>query len=205
LKRLRTLQAFDRLGAGFGISARDLDIRGAGDLLGESQTGHMQLIGIDLYQHLLAEALAVANGEAVEDWQPDLRLGFSGSLPAEWIADTDLRIQLYLRLARLRSIASVEALEDELADRFGQIPGPVETLLLAARVRVLARGAGVARIDSGPAAIAFTPREGASVERWSERGLEASGGRFVLKVSITDLQERGDRIATLLEGISNEE
>lgn len=204
LKRLRTLQAFDRLGAGFAISARDLDIRGAGDLLGENQTGHMQLIGIDLYQHLLAQALAAANGEAVDDWQPDLRLGLSGSLPAEWIADTDLRVQLYVRLARLRSIAAVDAFEDELADRFGQIPAAVESLLLAARISVLARETGVARIDAGPAAIAFTPRGGTSVEKWSDAGLEVSGERFVLNVSITDVNERGDRIASLLEGLNDQ-
>ena len=203
LKRLRTLQAFDRLGAGFAISARDLDIRGAGDLLGESQTGHMRLIGIDLYQHLLAQALAAANGDAVEDWQPDLRLGFAGIMPAEWIADVDLRVQLYIRLARLRTVPSVDALEDELADRFGQIPQTVETLLLAARIRVLARETGVARIDAGPAAIAFTLRHGTSVEKWREAGLEASNERFVLNVSIADAVERGYRIASLLETLSD--
>ncbi len=201
LKRLRTLQAFDRLGAGFGISARDLDIRGAGDLLGENQTGHMQLIGIDLYQHMLGQALCVARGEAVEDWQPELRLGLSGSFSADWIADADLRIQLYVRLARLTSIDAIDAIEDELSDRFGQLPEPVDTLLLAARIRVLAREAGVARLDAGPAAVALTPRDGASTDNWNEAGLAPSGARFVLKTAIPDVRERGDRIVSLLEGI----
>ena len=201
LKRLRTLQAFDRLGAGFGISARDLDIRGAGDLLGENQTGHMQLIGIDLYQHLFGQALGVARGDAVDDWQPELRLGLSGSFPAAWIADTDLRIQLYVRLSRLTEIDAIDAIEDELSDRFGQLPEAVGTLLLAARIRVLARQAGVARIDAGPAAIALTPRGGTSTGHWSRAGLEASGARFVLKAAIADLSERGDRIIAMLEGI----
>ena len=92
LKRLRTLEAFDRLGAGFAISARDLDMRGAGDLLGETQAGHMKLIGVDLYQHLLEAALRAARGEAVERWTPELHLGVAGRLPDGWIPEAELRV-----------------------------------------------------------------------------------------------------------------
>jgi transcription-repair coupling factor (superfamily II helicase) len=204
LKRLRTLQAFDRLGAGFGISARDLDMRGAGDLLGESQTGHMQLIGIDLYQHLLSQAISTARGETVEDWQPDLRLGLSGCLPEAWIADTDLRIQLYVRLARLRTIGQIDAIEDELSDRFGQLPEPIVTLLLTARIRVLARQAGVARIDAGAAAIAITARSSTSTGDWINAGLQASGERFILKTAIASVGERADRLLALLDDLGGD-
>ena len=92
LKRLRTLEAFDRLGAGFAISARDLDLRGAGDLMGDTQAGHMRLIGVELYQQLLEGALRTARGETVERWSPELNLGVYGRLPDAWIPDEDIRL-----------------------------------------------------------------------------------------------------------------
>ena len=122
LKRLRTLEAFDRLGAGFAISGRDLDMRGAGDLLGQTQAGHMRLIGVELYQQLLEGALRTARGETVERWTPELYLGIDGWLPADWIQDEDVRLSLYARLARLRDIDDVDGFEEELRDRFGALP-----------------------------------------------------------------------------------
>lgn len=201
LKRLRTLQAYDRMGAGFDISVRDLDLRGGGDLLSENQTGHMRLIGIALYQHLLTQALSNARGEALDDWQPDLRIGLSGCLPDEWISDTDLRIQLYTRLARLKSVSEIDAIEDELIDRFGQFPEAVDALLLVSRVRILARDAGVARIDAGPAAIALTPHADASSVKFVAAGLDVSGARFILNAPITDAKERCKRLISLLEDL----
>ena len=201
LKRLRTLQAFDRLGAGFGISARDLDMRGAGDLLGESQTGHMRLIGVDLYQHLLEQALRAARGETVDDWQPELRLGLSGSFPESWIADTDVRMQLYGRLARLASLSDIDAFEEELADRFGALPPLAEALFALSRTRALARAAGIARIDAGPAAIALTPHDTANTKQWNKAGLEASDGRFLLKQAVADPAERIALLSDLLEAL----
>ncbi len=202
LKRLRTLQAFDRLGAGFSISARDLDLRGAGDLLGESQTGHMRLIGVDLYQHLLEAALRTARGERIDDWQPDVRIGFEGCLPESWLPDADLRVQLYSRLARLRAPAEVDMLEEELGDRFGTLPEAAGQLLAATRLRLLARQLGIRRIDAGPAAIALTPAPGTSIAGWSDAGLEASGDRYLLKTSIGDPQERIAALERLLETIA---
>ncbi|MET0364753.1 MAG: DEAD/DEAH box helicase, partial [Sphingobium sp.] len=108
LKRLRTLATFDRLGAGFEISARDLDMRGAGDLLGETQAGHMKLIGTDLYQNMLGIALRRARGEILERWTPDLRLGGWGALPQDWIPEPDIRIGLYVRLARAEDDAALD-------------------------------------------------------------------------------------------------
>lgn len=190
LKRLRTLQAFDRLGAGFSISARDLDMRGAGDLLGASQTGHMKLIGVDLYQYLLEQALRAARGEKIDDWQPELCVGVEGRLPEDWLPDTDLRLQLYGRLARLQSINDLDRFEDELADRFGAIPDPAQELLVLARLQILARALDIRRIDAGPAAIALTLREDTDPTRWTDAGFELSGQRMVQKISIADLRER---------------
>ncbi len=190
LKRLRTLQAFDRLGAGFAISARDLDMRGAGDLLGESQTGHMKLIGVDLFQHLLGQALRAARGEGVDDWQPELRVGIDGCLPEDWLPDTDLRLQLYGRLARLQSVGEVDIFEEELADRFGAIPDAAQELLVLVRLRILARTLGIRRIDAGPAAIALTPGSEVDAALWAAAGFEPSGDRLVQKTAIADLHER---------------
>jgi len=195
LKRLRTLEAFDRLGAGFAIAARDLDMRGAGDLLGETQAGHMKLIGIDLYQQLLEGALRTARGETVDRWTPELHLGLDGRLPADWIPDEELRVTLYTRLARLADTDALDAFAEELEDRFGALPAAAELLLKVARIRTEARAAGIARIDAGPAAIALTPRKGA---RLDHPDLEAKGDRLILRERIEDPATRLDFLAAVL-------
>jgi transcription-repair coupling factor (superfamily II helicase) len=202
LKRLRTLQAFDRLGAGFAISARDLDLRGAGDLLGDAQAGHMKLIGLDLYQHLLGSALRTARGEKIDHWTPDLKLGIAGRLPEPWIPEVDTRIGLYGRLARTGNAAGVDAFELEIEDRFGALPEEAERLLNIARVRMLARDIGIARLDAGPAAIALTPRAGAILPT-VESPMEDRGGRFVLAQRIESAGERLERVRSLLEEIAS--
>jgi transcription-repair coupling factor (superfamily II helicase) len=149
-KRLRTMEALDHLGAGFAISARDLDLRGAGELLGESQAGHVKLIGLGLYQRLLEQALRTARGEHVDDWTPELRLGLSGRLPEDWIPEEEIRINLYARIARISTPAELDALAEELEDRFGALPHEATELITVAQIRQLARLAKIARIDSGP-------------------------------------------------------
>ncbi len=113
-KRLRTLEALDRLGAGFAISARDLDLRGAGDLVGENQAGHVKLIGLGLYQHLLHLALRAAKGEPAEDWAPEIHLGLSGDVPEDYVPEPEVRLSLYTRLLRLGAAEEVEALRGEV-------------------------------------------------------------------------------------------
>ena len=200
LKRLKTLEAFDRLGAGFAISARDLDMRGAGDLLGETQAGHMKLIGIDLYQHLLESALRTARGETVERWSPELHLGIDGRLAEDWMPEQELRVTNYARLARVEDMAGLEALADEWEDRFGDLPEPVRLLLAIARIRVAARAADIARIDAGPAAIALTPRH--KLDPIPD-GLVEKNGRLLLTERIDDPHERLDRIEALLDGFDS--
>jgi transcription-repair coupling factor (superfamily II helicase) len=198
LKRLRTLQAFDRLGAGFAISARDLDLRGAGDLVGEAQAGHMKLIGTDLYQHLMAHALRAARGQAVDLWTPELHLELSGCLPEAWIPDIGVRLSLYARLARLNDGAALDAFEAEIEDRFGAVPAEARDLLDIARIRALARSIGVRRIDAGQAAIALTPR-GADLP--VPAGLAEKNGRWLLSEAIADPAERVQRVRAMLEEI----
>lgn len=200
LKRLRTLQAFDRLGAGFEISARDLDMRGAGDLLGDAQAGHMKLIGVDLYQHLLGLALRAARGEEVDFWTPELNVGSPGHLPEPWIPEVDTRVGLYCRLARMTEAAELDSFEMEIGDRFGAIPDEAARLLDLARLRLLARAADVARIDAGPAAIALTPRPGKLIDV-SAHGLEDRKGRLILVEKIEEPEARLQRVRELLEEI----
>ncbi|WP_374276023.1 DEAD/DEAH box helicase [Brevundimonas sp.] len=154
--RLGALEAFDRLGSGFALSARDLDLRGGGDLVGDEQAGHMKLIGASLYQRVLERAVRTARGEELP---PDLsppRIGDTAHLPEDFIPDATMRINLYARLARVVSSAEVDALEDEVGDRFGPPPPPVTTLIAATRLSALAAEAGVTKISTGPKATAFT-------------------------------------------------
>jgi len=197
-KRLRTLESLDRLGAGFAISARDLDIRGAGDLVGDAQSGHMKLIGIDLYQHLLERAVREAQGETLERWTPVINLGINGRIPADWIPEADSRLSLYLRLARLTSREEQGAFEEELIDRFGEKPTEAATLLRIANVRTLARVANIAKVDGGPTAIAFAPRVEPTKKAIAEAGLLARNGRLILEEAIADPLERLARVEKVL-------
>lgn len=176
LSRLRALSAFDRLGAGMAISARDLDLRGAGELLGDAQAGHVNLIGLGLYQHLLELAIRTARGETVEDWTPDIRIEQSGALPVDYVPEEGLRLNLYARLARVLEPEAVDALADELEDRFGPPPPEVAQLLDLARLRSLCLRWGVARIDAGPHAIAYTLRANSTGRPALEALVERASG-----------------------------
>ena len=198
LARLNTLQALDRLGAGFAISARDLDMRGAGDLLSDEQSGHMKLIGVDLYQHLLGAAIRHARGEVVDEWTPALNLGVGGRLTPEWIPEEETRVGLYIRLGRITEVGGLETFEDELADRFGDLPEEAQRLLALARVRVLARAASIERIDAGPAAIAFTPRG----KLKGTADLEERNGRLILKEAIDEPLDRVARVEVVLSDLA---
>lgn len=199
MKRLRTLATYDRLGAGFAISTADLDQRGAGDPLADTQAGHMKLIGVDLYQHLFQASLKKARGEDAGLWTPELNLGSAGCLPSEWIPDADIRLGLYVRLSRLVDETRLDALEGELADRFGPLPPAAERLIDASRIAILARATGIARIDAGPAAIAITLREAAQ-DMSKCAGLAKKDGRWLLKEH-TDDGDRLARVTSLLESI----
>jgi len=202
LKRLQTLEALDSLGAGFEISARDLDLRGAGDLLGEAQAGHMKLIGVDLYQQLLAKALEAAGDRASERRMPELQLGLEGRLPQDWIADQDTRLEIYMRLARLEATEAVDLLEAELEDRFGAIPQEARMLLSAARLGAAARAAGMARVTAGPTGITLCPHDGRipDAERF---GLEEKDGCLILREDLEDAEQRLERTTDLLSAMAD--
>jgi transcription-repair coupling factor (superfamily II helicase) len=205
-ERLRTLETLDRLGAGFAISARDLDQRGAGDLLGDEQAGHVKLIGSGLYQHLIERAIRVARGEPAQDWRPELKLDVSGRIPQAYIPEEEVRLNLYARLARAAADESITRLGEEIEDRFGPMPDEVATLLRLARLKKLAFRLGVARLDAGPQAIAVTFRNGAA-ERPAvaaavaagEGKIEWRGERLVAAWPSETPEERQGLAADLLE------
>lgn len=161
-RRLGTLQALDRLGSGMALSLEDLDQRGAGELFGDRQAGHVRLLGLGLYQELLAAALRAERGEPSPP-EVALRVGVTGTIPPGYVPEPVVRVNLYHRLARTRTRADVDRLSDELADRFGPPPPPVEALLQAARIRALAARLGATRIAAGPEGVAVTLAPGADV------------------------------------------
>jgi transcription-repair coupling factor (superfamily II helicase) len=203
-KRLRTLAALDRLGAGFALSARDLDLRGAGDLVGEEQAGHVTAIGLGLYQHLLERALQVARGQALaEEWSPELHLGVSGRIPPDYVPEPEVRINLYAQAAAVANVEDVAAFEAEVADRFGPIPPAMTDLLTVARLRSLCQTLGILRLDAGPQAVALTfhpsRRPG---EAWSEKALPGwrwQSERLLLPGPAESAAERALQVMHLLD------
>ncbi len=156
-KRLRVLQSLDTLGAGFSLASHDLDLRGAGNLLGEEQSGHIREVGFELYNQMLEEALATArSGEAggldagEQDWSPQINLGTAVMIPEHYVADLGVRLGLYRRLAHLQEDGEIDAFAAELIDRFGPLPEEVENLLAIVAIKRLCRAANVAKIDAGP-------------------------------------------------------
>ncbi|MEL6360031.1 MAG: transcription-repair coupling factor [Pseudomonadota bacterium] len=163
-RRLKVMQSLDSLGAGFTLASHDLDIRGAGNLLGEEQSGQVKEVGVELYQHMLEEAVAeLKDGEDANDdqWSPQINIGTSVLIPEDYVADLTVRMGLYRRLGDLRTDADIDGMAVELVDRFGRLPEEVEHLLKIVSIREQCRRTGVAKIDAGPrgALVAFRNNE----------------------------------------------
>ena len=159
-KRLEVMRTLDTLGAGFSLASHDLDIRGAGNLLGEAQSGHIREVGVELYQQMLEEAVAEARGTAdaiATDWVPQIAVGLPVLIPTGYVADLDVRLGLYRRIARLSDRAETDSFAAEMIDRFGPLPEEVETLLHVVAVKQQCRRGGIDKLDAGPkgAVIAF--------------------------------------------------
>jgi transcription-repair coupling factor (superfamily II helicase) len=156
-RRLNVLQSLDTLGAGFQLASHDLDIRGAGNLLGDEQSGHIKEVGYELYQQMLEEAVsqlkAGVDEPAEEQWSPAIAIGAPVMIPEGYVEDLQLRLGLYRRLATLETDAEIEAFGAELIDRFGPLPSEVEQLLKIMAIKVLCRRANVEKVDGGPKGI----------------------------------------------------
>jgi len=156
-KRLRVLGSLDTLGAGFTLASQDLDIRGAGNLLGEEQSGQMRDVGFELYQSMLEEAIAKIKSGQMEglteddgQWAPQINLGVPVLIPEAYVPDLDVRLGLYRRLSSLTTKVELEGFAAELIDRFGALPKEVNTLMLVVRIKAMCKRAGIAKLDGGP-------------------------------------------------------
>jgi transcription-repair coupling factor (superfamily II helicase) len=165
-KRLDVMQTLDTLGAGFTLASHDLDLRGAGNLLGDEQSGHIREVGIELYQQMLQDAVndIRAKGSAAQkiegrDWSPNINLGLPVLIPETYVADLPVRLGLYRRIGGLGSDAESEALAAELADRFGPVPEEVENLLAVVGLKRACRAANVDKLDAGPKGMVISFRK----------------------------------------------
>jgi len=154
-KRLHILQNIDTLGAGFQIASHDLDIRGAGNLLGDEQSGHIKEVGFELYQSMLEEAIleAKAGGLASarrESFSPQINVDAPILIPEDYVPDLDLRMGLYRRMNEVESRAEIESFAAEMIDRFGKLPAATQNLLTVIEIKLNCRKACVAKIDTGP-------------------------------------------------------
>jgi transcription-repair coupling factor (superfamily II helicase) len=157
-KRLRVLGSLDSLGAGFTIASQDLDIRGAGNIVGEEQSGHVKEVGFELYQSMLEEAIAKIRsgegeglpGDSDGQWSPTINLGVPVLIPEDYVPDLDVRLGLYRRLSQLETKVDLEGFAAELIDRFGKLPKEVNTLLLVVRIKAMCKRAHIAKLDAGP-------------------------------------------------------
>lgn len=159
VRRLRAIEEFSDLGSGFHISMRDMEIRGAGNLLGAQQHGHIAAVGFDLYTRLLDEAVRQIKGEDSEPAiEPDVQVSVSTYIPDEYIPDADQKMQFYQRLGDIRRSVDVLAIEEELTDRFGPIPEPTAALLDTIQVKLYARQLRLIQVQVGQMmSLTFSP------------------------------------------------
>ena len=186
-RRLRALQELTELGSGFRLALRDLEIRGAGNLLGAEQHGHIAAVGYDLYAKLLAEAVRELSGEAPRpSVDPIVSVPVEGLLPDDYVPEVNQRLALYKRLAGAADDDEVAGLRAELQDRFGPLPEPAERLLDVIRIRAAARELGVEKVEAGEGAALITFAPGTRVDPLRLVGaIQASGGRLAMKREYT--------------------
>jgi transcription-repair coupling factor (superfamily II helicase) len=162
-RRLKVLQSLDTLGAGFQLASHDLDIRGAGNLLGDEQSGHIKEVGFELYQQMLEEAVmslkAGISAPVADKWSPQITIGTAVLIPEDYVADLPVRLALYRRLAEIEDDREIEGFAAELVDRFGPLPEEVEHLLQVVAIKALCRRANVERIEVGPKGAVLSFRE----------------------------------------------
>jgi transcription-repair coupling factor (superfamily II helicase) len=190
-KRLQAIQEMSYLGAGFRLALKDLDIRGAGNLLGGEQSGHICKVGFEMYMEMLERAVAELKGEAVpEETKTQITVPLPSYIPDEYVSDIALRLSLYKRLSGLKAHEDLDAFESELTDRFGSPPAEVRNLLGIVRIKQLAQGLFVSRISCAAGYCRFVM--GAEAGPALPEGL---AGRML--EALFALQKRGRRDRTL--------
>jgi transcription-repair coupling factor (superfamily II helicase) len=161
-RRLRVLEHYTELGSGYAIAMKDLELRGAGNILGAAQSGFVHAVGLDTYTRLLEENIARLRGEKkVHDAPPEIAIHGAAFLPDDYVPDSAQKLHLYRRLARAESLDVVHALAEETRDRYGSMPPEVGRLFAATRLRLLGQQLGVERVLVQPADARVSFREGA--------------------------------------------
>jgi transcription-repair coupling factor (superfamily II helicase) len=205
-QRLRSLRELTELGSGFKLASFDLEMRGAGNLLGEEQSGRIEAVGLELYSQLLEQAVREASGHVqTKEIQPSVTLPLPAYLPEEYLPEVGERLTLYKRLASIRDLSDLDALREEVVDRFGRLPTEVKGLFSRMEVEVLAREMNIERIDTaGPYLLAvFDP--GAKVSPDSLIRLLTSDKRLqflppaTLKLDVAGFRTTRDRISYLMD------
>jgi transcription-repair coupling factor (superfamily II helicase) len=206
-QRIEAIEEFSELGSGFHLASRDLEIRGAGNLLGSQQSGHIASVGFDLYCQILAEAIHTVRGEEVAvRVEPELRLAMQGYFPDTYIDSEAQRLALYRRLSAVTAQAELEALQQEVQDRFGPLPDIAQRLFAVMEIKLLTRQLAIERLEQRGTEVLLTfhprtPIEPAQLLRWlqattpgfrfhSERVVSIPGANTTPEVSLTRLKER---------------
>lgn len=161
VQRLKVLQSLDTLGAGFTLASHDLDMRGGGNPLGDEQSGYVKEVGVELYQHMLEEAVAELRDDVThvdQSWSPQVNVGVAILIPESYVQDLNLRLSTYRRISDIENDEESDALAAELIDRFGPLPNEVEGLLQVMKIKRLCRRAHVEKVDAGPRGVVLTIR-----------------------------------------------
>lgn len=198
-KRLQAIRDFTELGSGLKLALRDLEIRGAGNILGAEQHGHMVAVGFDMYTQLLAEVVRELKGEKVEQrLKPTVDLGWDAYLPDDYVNDPRRKIEFYKRIERAGDREQLAAIRDELADRYGPLPPPARNLLTLAEIRRRAAGAGVLTVVRQPGGLRLEllpvpPDVLAEIQELGQLPgvkVQTTGGRPVLAVQVPDTDRK---------------
>jgi transcription-repair coupling factor (superfamily II helicase) len=192
-KRLEAIREFTEFGAGFKIALRDLEIRGAGNLLGPEQSGFILAVGFDLYVQLLEEAVRELEGKPVEEKvYPTVDVPVDAYIPPDYVSDERQKIDLYKRVAAADSVAAVRELEEEMEDRFGPLVPAVRNLLAVARLRVLGEEAGLSaiRVDRQRAHLVFDRLDRVKLDQLQELGRQFRGRAAFMAGSVPEIVVR---------------
>ncbi len=207
--RLAVLQSLDTLGAGFQLASHDLDIRGAGNLLGEEQSGHIKEVGYELYQQMVREAVErIKSGEdapAEDMWSPTIQLGAPVTIPESYIPDLPTRLALYRRLSALEDEAEINAMGAEIVDRFGPPPPEVGLLMKLVLIKALCRRANAEKLDAGPKGVTLAFRKNsfanpAALVKWVTAQGDRARVRPDMRIVVADdFEKLTDRLSGTLK------
>ncbi len=202
-KRLTVMQNLDSLGAGFTLASHDLDIRGAGNLLGDEQSGHIKEVGIALYQKMLQDAIRslksdkLASIEEDRDFSPQISMGFSVLIPENYVHDLEVRMELYHRISEITDEKEIESFKAELMDRFGPYPTEVANLFDTVKLKILAKQANIERLDVGP--------KGASISFYQNIFPNPAGLIHYITSQMGTIQIKPDQKLTVIRPWRNQE